>query len=72
MMLISPDQVLKYGLTFLAMRFTRWSNARMVLEFHRHYGSWPLDLADQWHDLKVGNHLSKELQLMRRRSLKRD
>jgi hypothetical protein len=54
-MLLSPDQVLKYGLTFLAMRFTRWHDARMALEFHRHYGSPPLDLAD---------HLPKELQFL--------
>jgi hypothetical protein len=62
-MILSPDQVLKYGLTFLAMRFIRWSNARMALEFHQHKGSSPWDLADQWHDLKVGGHLPKELQL---------
>jgi hypothetical protein len=46
------------------MRSTRWSDARIALEFHRHDGSSPLDLADQWHDLKAGDHpLPKELQL---------
>ena len=58
-MFLSPEEVLKYGLQFLGMRSTRWSNARRALEFHRHYGSSPLDLADQWHDLNVGDHLSK-------------
>jgi hypothetical protein len=62
-MLLSPQQVLKHGLTFLGMRSTRWSDARMALEFHRHYGSSPLDLAEQWHDLTLGDHLPKELQL---------
>jgi hypothetical protein len=62
-MILSPQQALKYWLTFLAVRFTCWSDARMALEFHRHYVSLPLDLADQWHDLKVGDHLPEELQL---------
>jgi hypothetical protein len=35
----------------------------MAFEFHQHYRLLPLDLADQWHDLKVGHHLPKELQL---------
>jgi hypothetical protein len=35
----------------------------MALEFHRHCGSSPLDLAEQWHDLTLGDHLPKELQL---------
>jgi hypothetical protein len=62
-MLLSPEQALKYGLTFLGMRSTRWSESRKVLEFHRHYESSPLVLADQYHDLQVGDHLPKALQL---------
>jgi hypothetical protein len=45
------------------MRFTCWSDARIALEFHWHYRLLPLDMADQRHDLKAGDHLPKELQL---------
>jgi hypothetical protein len=45
------------------MRSTRWSNARKEVEFHKHYGSGPLVLADQWNDLRVDNHLPAYLRL---------
>jgi hypothetical protein len=57
-MLLSSEQVLKYWLKFLSMKSTCWSDILGTLE-----GSLPLDLADQWHDLIVGDRLSKYLQL---------
>jgi hypothetical protein len=62
-MLLSSQQILLYGLKFLGMRSTRWSNTRKEVEFHKHYGSGPLVLADQWNDLRVDDHLPTYLLL---------
>jgi hypothetical protein len=65
-MIVSPQQMLLYGLKFLGMRSTRWSDARKTLEFRRHYGLSPLDLADQWNDLRVDDYLPTELLLTKK------
>jgi hypothetical protein len=62
-MLLSPKEVLIYGLQFLGIRYSRWSESTRIREFHRHYGSSPLDLADIWYDLTIGDHLPTELKL---------
>jgi hypothetical protein len=62
-MFLSPKQVLIYGLELLGVRYSRWSESTRILEFHRHYGSSPLDVADIWYDLTIGAHLPKELKL---------
>jgi hypothetical protein len=51
MVLLSPIDVLKKGLTFLDIQ--RKSESQNTLEFHKHYGSNPLDLAEMWYDLTV-------------------
>jgi hypothetical protein len=62
-MFLSPKQALEHGLNFLNIRFARWSDDRQKLEFHKHYGSSPLDVADIWHDFVSGDHLSENLKL---------
>jgi hypothetical protein len=53
MVLLSPNDVLKKGLTFLDVQFERKSDKHNRLVFHKHYGSAPLDLAEMWYDLTV-------------------
>ena len=62
-MIVSANQVLEYGLDFLHLKSERWSNDRKILEFHAHYGSAPLDLADQWCDLIQNENMPEDLQL---------
>jgi hypothetical protein len=51
-MLLSPADILKRGLHFLQMQVTnKWSQERKQGEFHKHYGSSPLTLANIWYDL---------------------
>lgn len=49
-MILSVDDVLEKGLDFLSIR-KRKSEDFNKLEFKKHYGSWPVALADQWGDL---------------------
>ena len=51
MVLLSPSDVLRKGLAFLGVQFK--SANQNNLEFHKHYGSAPLDLAEMWYDLTV-------------------
>ena len=48
---LSPSDVLRKGLTFLGVHFK--SANQNKLEFHKHYGSAPLDLAKRWYYLTV-------------------
>lgn len=49
---------------YAGLRYTRWSEATRTLEFHRHYGSSPLDIADIWYDLvNDDRYLPPELKL---------
>jgi hypothetical protein len=50
-MLLTPSQVQERGLEIMKVIRGRKSDKRMVLEFHKHYGSSPLDIADMWYDL---------------------
>lgn len=50
-MLLSPSDVMKKGLRYCGIRGTRSSAAAQTKQFHSHYGSSPLDLADMWYDL---------------------
>lgn len=59
-MWLSPSDVRELGLQIMKIRVGRKSQQRLVLEFHKHCGSSPLDLADMWHDL-CNNHQKNEL-----------
>ena len=50
-MLLSPNDVQQIGLEIMNVRLGKKSEKRLLLEFHKHYGSSPLDLACQWNDL---------------------
>lgn len=52
-MLLSPLEVLRYGLAFLKIDRGNKTESYLRVQFHKHYGSSPLDLADQWYDLTV-------------------
>lgn len=62
-MFIAPTEVLIDGLDLVGVRYRRWSAKTRALEFHRHYGSSPLDIADIWYDLVQGDYLPDELKL---------
>jgi hypothetical protein len=51
--LYSPQDVMKHGLGFLSINAYGKSNQWQTTEFHKHYGSNPLTLANQWFDLCV-------------------
>jgi hypothetical protein len=50
-MLLSPSEVREIGLRIMGVRLGRKNHKRLQLEFHKHYGSSPLDIADMWFDL---------------------
>ena len=50
-MLLSPNDVRERGLEIMSVRCQRKDEKRLQLEFHKHFGSSPLDIADMWHDL---------------------
>jgi hypothetical protein len=52
-MLLSPADVLKKGLWHLQLEFRTLSEDKQNEEFHKHYGSSPMDLANMWYDLTV-------------------
>jgi hypothetical protein len=52
-MLLSPANVLKRGLYYLQCECSRMSVERQNEQFHKHYGSSPLVLANMWYDLTV-------------------
>ena len=62
-MFVSPRQALLFGLDYLGAQSTRWSEATRAKEFHVHYGSSPLDVADIWFDLVAGDNLPDDLKL---------
>ena len=64
-MFLSPQEVLTFALDYSNAKHGRWSEKTKILEFHRHYGSSPLDSADIWYDLvhDGGTYLPNELQL---------
>jgi hypothetical protein len=51
MELLSPEDVLKKGLDFVRMPRENKSRDLNLENFHKHYGSAPLDLAEMWYDL---------------------
>ena len=57
---LSPNDVLALGLEIGAGLDTEhqqgMSKDARLLSFHAHYGSNPLDMADIWHDLQVGEY----------------
>lgn len=59
-MLLSPNDVmamgLKYGAGVDEEKQQDMSKDSKALLFHAHYGSSPLDIADIWHDLQVGQY----------------
>jgi DDE superfamily endonuclease len=50
-MLLTATDVQKKGLELLGVRQGRKSKEAWLLEFHKHYGSSPTDVADCWFDL---------------------
>ncbi len=50
-MLLTPNDVQAFGLNIMNVRLSRKNEKRLRTEFHKHYGSSPLDLADMWYDL---------------------
>ena len=63
LVVLAPSDVLRLGLMLLGFELERMSEESGTLQFHMHYGSSPLDLADMWYDLTVGDHIPAELQL---------
>jgi hypothetical protein len=60
-MLLSPTEVMEEGLDIMNVRLGRKSEEEKALEFHKHYGSSPLDVAEIWFDLcSHGNLTMKE------------
>ena len=51
--ILSPNDVLMKGLHFLVGVRIVSKRTTNTLNFHKHYGSSPLDLADQWYDLTI-------------------
>mgnify|MGYP000638316727 CR=1 FL=1 len=50
-MLLTPADVQKRGLEIMGVRQGRKNEKALLLEFHKHYGSSPVDVADCWFDL---------------------
>jgi hypothetical protein len=51
-MLLSPNDVQEIGLDIMKVHHSkRKSHERMLLEFHKHFGSSLLDIAEMWYDL---------------------
>jgi hypothetical protein len=50
-MYLNPSDVQKQGLEFMGVRLGRKNEKSLLLEFHKHYGSSPLVIADMWFDL---------------------
>lgn len=50
-MLLSPKEVQAIGLKIMNVRPGKKGQTRLMLEFHKHFGSTPLDIADMWYDL---------------------
>ncbi len=62
-MLLSPSEVQEFGLKIMGVRLHRKNNKRLLVEFHKHFGSSPLDLADMWFGLchcTIDDPLSKK------------
>jgi hypothetical protein len=59
-MWLSPNGVREIGLQIMKICVGRKSQERLVLEFHKHYASSPLDLAEMGYDL-CNNHQKYEL-----------
>ena len=56
LMLLSVQEVLTMGLSFVRIEKPiqqRMSQETRMNKFRKHYGSTPLDLAEQWYDLTV-------------------
>lgn len=50
-MLLSANDVQQIGLDIMKVRRGRKDDERMNIEFHKHFGSSPLDIAEIWYDL---------------------
>jgi len=50
-MILSPADVQKKGLEIMGVRPGRKNEKALLLEFHKHFGSSPLDVAECWFDL---------------------
>ena len=50
-MLLSPNDVQEIGLDIMNVRRGKKKEKALLLEFHKHFGSSPLDIADCWYDL---------------------
>jgi hypothetical protein len=61
MVLLSPNNVLKKGLTFLDIQLKQKAEKQSTPEFRQQYGSSPLDLAEMWYDLTVTDILEAQL-----------
>ncbi len=53
MQLQTPNDILNAGLRILGIRSHGRTNEARTHDFHTHFGSKPLDLADMWYDLTV-------------------
>jgi hypothetical protein len=50
-MILTPAAVQERGLEIMGVRKGRKNKQALLVEFHKHYGSSPLDVADCWFDL---------------------
>jgi hypothetical protein len=53
MQLQTPNDIINAGLRILGIRSHGRTNEARTHDFHTHFGSKPLDLADMWYDLTV-------------------
>jgi hypothetical protein len=51
MQLQTPSLILRQGLRVLGIRSQGRTNEAQTHDFHKHFGSKPLDMADMWYDL---------------------
>ena len=50
-MLIYYNKVMEKGLRFMNIPCDCKSTATRLVEFHKHFGSGPLDISEMWYDL---------------------
>ena len=54
MLLLSPQDVLDRGIQFVSSNYHHKQTKKTLLfKFKQHYGSSPVDLAKQWHDIQT-------------------
>ena len=58
-MLFNEEQILLHGLDLMHISYERKSMKSRLIQFHKHFGSSPMDIKDIWNDI-VGHNLCSE------------